>query len=387
MSLEPLQQVLVQLRGAKNILITTRANPSGDSIASALAFYLLLKKQGKNVALTVDNAAKDHKSIFNFLPDFNVITNSLNNKDKTTIELDLKNNDFRGLTYNIKNGKLEINILTNNSTANLENPIIKKNNCLYDLILVLDTSDLESLGEIYENCRESFYQIPIINIDHQIDNEYFGELNLVDLTAASTTEIIFNLIEVWDKNLLDKNIATCLLTGIISESKSFQTNNITPRTLAIAGELIDRGGQRELIVEKLYSNKSINTLQIWGRALSALRTVPENGLIWSQVTTDDFNNTKTSAFDLHNVIEELLSHAPQAKIVILFYPQNNNLIALIHTHRPTFDLRKIFSPLSPQGTRNFIECLLPNQTPNEAINNIQQILRERAPRDEPLPKF
>ncbi|MDP1709678.1 MAG: DHH family phosphoesterase [Candidatus Komeilibacteria bacterium] len=387
MSLEPLQQILAQLRAGKNILITTRANPSGDSIAATLAFYLLLKKQGKTATLAIDNAAVKLANTLDFLPGYPAIATTLDNKDKTIIEIDLKGSDFRGLTYIIKNGKLEINVLINKPTVDLNSPAIKQNDCPYDLVLVLDTPDLESLGKIYDTRRDFFYQVPIINIDHQADNEHFGELNLVELTAASTTEIIFNLIENWDKNLLDNDIATCLLTGIISESKSFQTNNITPRTLAIASELIARGARRELIVEKLYGNKPISTLQIWGRALSALRTEPASNLVWSQVTNDDFAATKTSALDLRNVIEELLSHAPQAKIVVLFYPQNEKMSALIHTHRPTFDLRKIFSSLAPQGARNFIECLLPNLTAVEAIDTIKQILHERAPRDEPLPKF
>lgn len=387
MPLEPIQQILTLLQTKKNILITTRANPSGDSIAAALAFYLVLKKLGKKVSLRIDNAALALANKFDFLPAYQNIASGIENDGKIIVEFNLKGGGLRGLTYHVDGDNLAITILPDDAKLRLDQPIIRDRSYAYDLAITVDTSDLESLGKIYDEHREFFYDVPIINIDHQADNEHFGELNLVELTAVSTTEIIYNLLEVWQKSLIDKDIATCLLAGIIGESKSFQTPNITPRTLSIASELIGLGAERELIVERIYGNKPIGALQMWGRALVALHTEPDQGMVWSAITARDFTETATNENDLHNVIEELLMHAPAAKLVILFYPKNNSLSAIIHTHRPTFDLRKILSPLAPSGARNLITCQLPDTDAVNAIQTIKQIIRERAPREEILPNF
>lgn len=387
MSLDPIQQILTNLRQKKHLLITTRANPSGDSIAAALAFYLLAKKQGKQASIAIDNAALGLTHKCAFLPGYSAINPTVATSGKVLVEFELGGNNIRGLTYNVKDDKLLITITPEEKNLRLMMPAIKEQTYLYDLIVVLDTPDLESLGRIYDEHTAFFYEAPIINIDHQADNEHFGELNLVELTAVATTEVIFNLLEVWDKELIDPDIATCILTGIIAESNSFQSANITPRTLSIASELIAKGGRRDQVVAELYGNKPIKTLQLWGRALASLRTEPECGLLWSAVTADDFQATDTTEQDLRSIIDDLLTHAPQAKVVVLLYPRGAFLQAIIHTHRPSFDLRKIFSPLNPHGTRNFIECQITSPSPVEAIAVIKQTLASRAPRDELMPKF
>lgn len=387
MSLEPIQQILSHLRQAKHILLTTKANPSGDSIAAALAFYLLLKKQGKTASVVIDNAALQLANAFDFLPGYKNIATALANSGKITVEFDLQGNSIRGLTYNQADGKLLINILPADKNLLLGHPSIRAHTYPYDLIVAVDTPDLESLGRLYDEHAEFFYAAPIINIDHQADNEHFGELNLVELTAVATTEIIFDLLEVWQKNLLSADIATCLLTGIISESKSFQTPNITPRSLAIASELMAAGGRRELIIEKLYGNKSVSVLQLWGRALSSLRTDPEAGLVWSIIKQSDFSDTNTNERDVRALVEDLLTHAPGAKVLILAYPTETGSQAIVHTHRPTFDLRQILSPLNPHGSRRLVECALDQSDAAQAVEIVKQTLAERAPREEALPKF
>ncbi len=387
MSLEPLEQILAHLRSAKNVLLVTRANPSPDDVAAALAFYLLLKKQGKKATIAIDNAALRLASNCAWLPHYQDIATAIGPDNRLTITFDLRGQPVRGITYSIKNGQLAITMITNGERVKLGPPDIAEPTYPFDLIVSLGSPDLESLGRLYDNHTTFFYEVPLINIDHQAENEHFGELNLVELTAVATTEVVYNLMEVWDKNLIGADIATCLLTGIISESNSFQSTNITPRTLAIASELITLGGRREQIAAELYGNKPITALQLWGRILAGLHTEPECGLLWSAVKSEDFSATQTTELDLHNIIHDLLTHAPQAKTIALFFPRGPFLKAVIHTHHLHFDLRKIFAPLAARGSRNLVECDLTTPMVNEAIAIIKETLIERAPRENPLPKF
>jgi len=387
MPLEPAQQIITHIKKKKNILITTNAHPSGDSIASALAFYIFAKKTGKRATLAIDQGKTEINSCYSFLAGYENILPGINNNKEALIEFELNGNNIRGLTYSVKEGKLTVRVIPEQNNFTLNQPTIKHASYGYDLIVVLDSSDLESIGSIYEDHMEFFYHTPIINIDHKADNEHFGELNLVELTAVSTTEILFNLIEGWQKNLLNEQIGTCLLAGIIHESKSFQTPNITPRTLAIASELMSLGAKRELIIEKLFHNKPINMLRLWGKALANLKTDPKTGIVWSFVSEQDFSETQTSSNQLLGALEDMLSHTPQAKAVILLYPKEGRMRALIHTHQIMLDLRKILSPLNAHGEKNLVTVELTDKNITNAVETIKNALHAGWPKEEIMPEF
>ena len=81
-------------------------------------------------------------------------------------------------------------------------------------------------------------------------------------------KILFNLITDYSRDLVDEDIATCLLAGLIAKTKSFKTQNITPQSLAISSQLLAMGAKREEIVNKLYRSRSLNVLKLWGRVLA-----------------------------------------------------------------------------------------------------------------------
>jgi len=387
MSTEPIEQVLRHITEQKHILVTTRAHPGGDAIASALAFCLLIKQMGKRVDCIISEEARDDIALFRFLPGFEHIRHRIPRDGSTIVEFPLENNTVRSLTYHTDHATLSIQIQPEHQPLKLGAPRIKQKDYTYDTIIVVDTTDLDSLGELYREHTEFFYHTPIINIDHDSDNEHYGELNLVELTAVSTTEIIAMLIEHHDPKLLSPDIATCLLAGIMLESKSFQSTAITPRSLALAGQLIRAGGRREQIVEKVYANKPIGALQIWGRALSKIKTDPSFGIISSVVELNDMEETGASEDELLNAIEHFLAHVPNAQAVILVHPHHNRHRAIVHTHAPHTDLRKVLAPLYAYGGRSMIMCEAINANPEEIIDAIKKRLIEHWEEDHSLPSY
>ena len=125
------------------------------------------------------------------------------------------------LKYIIENNKLNFIISPQDGFFTDEDISSSVSGFKYDLIITIDGQDLESLGRIYDNNIEFFYKTPIINIDQSPENEEFGQLNILDLKAVSVTEILFILMNDYNKKLIDEDIATCLLTGIIFRTKSF----------------------------------------------------------------------------------------------------------------------------------------------------------------------
>jgi nanoRNase/pAp phosphatase (c-di-AMP/oligoRNAs hydrolase) len=315
------QQIFEQINKASNILITFKKTWNGDSVASALALFLFLKKMDKTVEIVAEKFSLD--KLYSFLPGYTEIKNELNNLRKFIITLDITNTKVSQIKYKQEENQLNFIISPKDGFFSSTDITSGASGFKYDLIIAVDTPDLESLGRIYDNDTEFFYQTPIINIDHNSTNESYGQINFIELTAVSTSEIIFSLFESFGRDLIDENIATCLLTGMIAETKSFKTNNVTPRALMTASQLMSLGARREEIVNYLYRSKSINVLKLWGRVLARLSSSLDNKLVWSTLSSSDFTKTNSTENDLTDVIDELIVSIPQAKVIAIIYENKN----------------------------------------------------------------
>ncbi|MDD4333520.1 MAG: DHH family phosphoesterase [Patescibacteria group bacterium] len=370
------QQIFEQIKKAQNILINFPKSWHGDSVASSLAIFLFLKKMGKNVEIAAEEpeqisaAMPTAQKIFSFLPSFHEIKNSVENLRKFIISLDITNAKVIQVKYKLEENSLNFIVSPKEGFFTPDDISSSSSGFKYDLIITLDSPDLESLGKIYDNDTEFFYKTTIINIDHHSDNEEFGQINCVNLNAVATAEILFSLFESYSRDMIDEDIATCLLAGIIAKTKSFKTSNITPQTLLITSQLISLGARREEIINKLYRSRNLNVLKLWGRVLARLSSATENKLVWSTLSHTDFLKTEAKEEDLNDVIEELIVNIPEARIIVLLYEKfgneknaetdngQNNLKC--KTNVLVFSVKNInalelVKELNPHGTRRLAE--------------------------------
>jgi len=378
------QQIFEQIKKASNILITFKKTWNGDAVASALAMYLFLKKMDKQVDLVAEKFSLD--KLYSFLPGYTEIKNSLLNLRKFIISLDITNTKVSQIKYKQEESKLNFIISPKDGFFTESDITSGASGFKYDLIIVLDTPDLESLGRIYDNDTEFFYQTPIINIDHSSTNEEFGQINFIELTAVSTSEIVFSLFESFGRDLIDENIATCLLAGLIAETKSFKTNNVTPRALMAASALMSLGARREEIVNNLYRSKSLNVLKLWGRVLARLSSTLDNKLIWSTLSAADFLKTSSTEKDLTDVIDELIISIPQAKVIAIIYENQNEAASppvqpsnqanlLLYTIK-NLDSLSLAKEFNPSGTKSLSRAVI-NLPIAEAEKNIITAIQEK----------
>ncbi len=358
------QQIFEQIKKAKNILIAFSSNWNGDNIASALAFYLWLKKIGKKAEIisskSEDGTAMEIKSkAFDFLPAFSEIKRVAREMNKFVISLNLSKAQVKGVKYRLEAGAAKFIITPQKGNFTEEDVKVETEGSKYDLIIVLDTPDMESLGKLFSENTQFFYSTPIVNIDHHSSNEEFGQINLIQINAVATAEIIFSLLSSYEENLIDEDIATCLLTGIISKTKNFKTANVTPDTLAATSSLISKDARREEIVNKLYRSRGIGVLKLWGIILSRLTYAKNGQIIWSAVTNNDFIKTDTSKSDLNDIIDELIANIPEAKVIIIFYEitdATGNITVNFLVHSPkninVLDLTKDYNP---KGDEKMVE--------------------------------
>lgn len=335
---------------AQKILITTKKQASIDGLTASLGLFLAIKKLGKAVDLIIDDFSCQEN--LEFLPSVKEIKTEAKRLKKVTISLDISQNGLDSLYYDIQNGFLRVHLTPKQGVINPDSLAMETSEFAYDLIITVDCSEIESLGKLYDQHRDLFYQTPVINIDHSMENEQYGHLNLIDLTSVASSEIVFNLLKNWPDQLLDKEIATCLLTGLIARTKSFKTSNVTPETLKIAGELIDWGADRKNIVTKLYQTKTISALKLWGKILSRLQLSGDGKLLWSKINSSDLIESGATEKDSDNIIEELIAYHPFAKVIMIFSALDNNKIKVLLETQGTLDALMLSREFGSVGDKN-----------------------------------
>jgi phosphoesterase RecJ-like protein len=137
----------------------------------------------------------------------------------------------------------------------------------YDLVISLDCSDLERLGAAYD---ESLTGLPIVNVDHHVTNTHFGTVNWVDSGAASTAEMVLDLVESLGVPL-DSDMALCLLNGIVTDTLGFRTPNTTPQAMRAALKLMEGGAQLPEVTDHVFNRRPFADICLWAKALNGIR--------------------------------------------------------------------------------------------------------------------
>lgn len=375
------QQFYKHLEKSKNILLVFSNDWNGDAVSSALALLLLSEKMNKKLEIAASpdwrNEQSKKNSIWSFLPSFEKINNKIENLRKFIVSLNIKNAKVSQIKYLVENDSLNFIISPAEGWFSPEDISSSASGFKYDLIITINCQDLESLGEIYYKNIEFFYQTTIINIDHQSENEEYGQINIIDLNAVSTSEIIYELFKE-NQDLINDDIATCLLLGIISKTKNFKTTNLTPKTLLNTSDLIGLGARREEIITRLYRSRDFKVLKLWGKVLNNIHSEQNGLLIYSQIKKTDFSETGADHSCLSEITEELIASLPEAKIIIIFTEDfENKTRALIYAQKNVNPL-VIFKDYDLKGANKFYQIELTDNIDEHLQKMITKIKIELA---------
>ncbi len=250
---------------AGHIVIITHEKPDGDAIASLIALNVIIKT---NSPASICLVNKDGvPPVFHFLPGVSDIQS-----------------DFIGGDA--------------------------------DLIITLDCGDIRRTGFGERLQQLVHHGIPLINIDHHGKNDLhrLATLNIVDQQAASTTHILFNL-SVALAIPLNPSLATVLLTGLYTDTGSFQHAVTTPEVLQIAAKLLAHGARLKDLHHHLTQSRPVPMLKLWGITLERMK-VYANGLVVSVVTQQDLHKTGATEEDLAGVLT-MLEATPVCRVVLL----------------------------------------------------------------------
>lgn len=361
---------------SRDILIAFRKEWSIDAVTSALALLRILEKKGKRVHVLSDGFETPKNLAF--LPGIDGIHTELRQLQKFVVSLDTTKTALGELSYDTKDGKLHIYLTPKSGRYTHQDISTSHSDFRYDLIITVDTPDYASLHTPFRDHTDFFYGCPVVNIDHDPANEQYGNINLVDVTATSNAEMIYRIFKEKESHLFDEDIATSLLAGVVSKTRSFKTPNVTPNTLSIASELMAAGARQEEVMRNLYRTRSLATLKLWGRALARLKYDPITRMTWTLLVRQDFIHAGADEKSLPDIIDELIVNSPEADIIGLLYeqdsPDTNGVCAMVSSERYA-DALGLVAPLKPEGNRKLARIRFPNMTLADAERSVLQAVR------------
>lgn len=227
------QQAMALIAPAQRIALLAHEHPDGDCLGSALGLAHILQDGGKTCVPVCSNPAP---AAFAFLPGIEKLQQTLGDEH-------------------------------------------------FDLVIALDAGELSRYGSLYEQHRAFLDHVPVLNIDHHISSTGCGRVNILETSAAATAEIVV-LLQRQAQLSLSPEAAICLLTGIITDTFSFQFPNTTPRTMEVGAILLRAGAVAERITKPLYRSRPLAQVRLQAAILGQAQTSCGGRLIWSYATDE-----------------------------------------------------------------------------------------------------
>jgi phosphoesterase RecJ-like protein len=156
----------------------------------------------------------------------------------------------------------------------------------FDLVVALDAGELVRYGSLYTSNQRFFDSATILNLDHHVTSAGCGQVNIIDPISAATAELL--TVFLLNRGVaIGEDAAKCLLAGIITDTRSFEFDATTPRTLTAGAYLAGCGAVPEAIIKPVYQLKPLPKARLWGRALRSLESTAGGRIVWSTIRQDD----------------------------------------------------------------------------------------------------
>lgn len=235
-----------EIEKAKDIVILTHESPDGDAVGSALAMYLTLKKLGKEVDVIIP----EYSNVFKFLPGAEEIK---------------------------KEGK--------------EEP--------YDLAISVDVTGIGRLNGFAKYFEDAKVKI---QIDHHQVNEMFADYNFVNPASPACAQNLIFIIEQLGVEI-DKEIGTCLLTGIITDTGGFKYEGVSAETFEFTSWLLAKGVNVSEVYKKVLQTKTRSNFELRKLIMDRMEFLCDNKVTFTYITQEDLNKVNAEEGDHEGLVE------------------------------------------------------------------------------------
>ena len=240
-----LDEILKQIQKAEKIVILTHESPDGDAVGSSLAMKLILEKLEKNADVIIP----EYSRLFNFLP----------SAEEIMIDSEIKN---------------------------------------YDLAISVDCATFKRMAkkEYFENAKST------IVIDHHGSNTMYGDLNYVNPASPACCEVIAGMVKYYEIDIT-KDIGTCLMTGIITDTGGFRHVGITPETFEFTADLIRLGVDVPDIYKRTLNTKTRANFELSKRVMDRMEILEDGKVTFTYMNKQDEEEVGAEPGDHEGLVE------------------------------------------------------------------------------------
>ncbi|MBM3237827.1 bifunctional oligoribonuclease/PAP phosphatase NrnA [Candidatus Poribacteria bacterium] len=323
--MDVIEEILRVLENHNKFVISTHISPDGDALGAQLGLLSFLNDLGKQVwAVNTDPVP----AVYKFLPFSDVISSSPP--------------------------------------------------ALFDILIVVDAGSLVRIGD--DLSKVLLPEKAIINIDHHVTNDRFGNYNWIDADACAVSELIYQLIKRHGMSIGQKR-ASCLYTGIMTDTGGFRFSNTTPVAHRIAAELIAEGISVDEIYRFVYESLPSSRIKLLGLVLSTLQVSLDGKIAWICVTQNMYERTGTTQEDTENFIDYVKSIAT-VEVALFFVELKSGKTKVSFRSKNEFDVSKVAANWGGGGHQRAAGCTIKasiDETEKIVIADVQRELEtERA---------
>ncbi len=273
-------EIWQKIEKSKNIVLASHKNPDGDALGSSLGFFNVLKKKGINAYLF--NVTKQLPPKFDFLKGYDKIKSTFPKK------------------------------------------------C--DLLIAFDCGNFDRLG-----IERGEY--PIINIDHHRNNSMFGDLNLVDESAPSSSAIVFNMLK--ELNIeIGKDAANCFYAALVEDTGFFSYESVNKKVFDIASSMVEAGAEPFFVAKNLRERNSLGRMRLTALFINSLKLYKNATIACGIVTQEMFKKTGALRSDAEHLCNLARSLAT-VELSILYIEEEDGKFKVSLRSKNFIDVSKI----------------------------------------------
>ncbi|SHJ54610.1 DHH family phosphoesterase [Flavobacterium haoranii] len=314
----------------KKITIVSHRNPDGDAMGSSLGLLHVLKQLNHQVTFISPN---EFPEFLAWLP---------NSNDVVIFE----------------------------KQQNVAEELLKSS----DLIFTLDFNALHRTGDFMGNFMKTLSNTMVLIDHHELPDDYAKYL-FSNTNYGSTCEMVYDFINALDyNNLINKEVATCIYTGILTDSGGFRFPKTTPATHRCVAQLIERGVNNSEVYNLLYDNSTYNRLQLLGRALQNLKLLPEFNASYITLSQEELNDFNYQKGDTEGIVNYGLTIKDVFITAIFIENKDEGIIKISFRSQGDYDVnqfaRKYFNGgghINAAGGKSFSNL---EETVNQFIANL-----------------
>src|SRR5665213_750076 len=187
----------------------------------------------------------------------------------------------------------------------------------------------------------------VVNVDHHVSNEGFGTVNLVEVTASATGQVVHDLLTTLGAPIT-ADVATNLYAALFTDTGGFRHENTTEEALRLGADLVAAGANPGWVALKSYKSRSVRQLKLEGLAVGSLRTELDGRLVWSEVTEAMLAEAGADMMESEGVIDQLQS-LDTMQIALLFKESAPGITKLSVRTRDPYDATAVCCPFGGGG--------------------------------------